>query len=77
MPLNADPSIKPTRRRRLVLPSKPEARMASLGGFVMQHVPFVRRKWCRVAAIALAIGIGGLAHAADLALNPYRFYLVY
>jgi hypothetical protein len=43
----------------------------------MQQAPFVRRKWCQVAAIALAIGIGGLAHAADLALNPSRFYLVY
>jgi len=43
----------------------------------MQHIPFARRKWCQVAAIALAIGIGGVAHAADLALNPARFYLIY
>jgi hypothetical protein len=52
--------------------------MASNGGFVMQQiVRFVRSKWCRVAALVLATGIGGLAHAADLAINPYRFFLVY
>jgi hypothetical protein len=42
-----------------------------------QIVPFVRSKWCRVAAIVLATGISGLAHAADLSINPYRFFLVY
>jgi hypothetical protein len=44
---------------------------------MQQFVRFVRSKRCRVAAIALATGISGLAHAADLSINPYRFYLVY
>jgi len=44
---------------------------------MQQVVRFARSKWCRVAAIALATGIGGLAHAADLSINPQRFFLVY
>jgi hypothetical protein len=40
----------------------------------------VRRRGSRfaaLAALALASAVAGAAHAADLGLNPYRFFLVY
>lgn len=42
-----------------------------------QLVRIVRSKWGRVAAIVAGIALGGVAQAADLAIDPYRFFLVY